>query len=88
VSSNRANTCSWHAIINGHTASAKGGSIARRAPKVVRWQPVITVKTDGTKLFLAWYDRRNDPNNSLIDVYGRWASIATDGSVGSNKWHT
>jgi hypothetical protein len=46
-----------------------------------QWMPVLAVKPDGTKLFTAWYDRRNDSNNSLIDVYGRWASIATDGSV-------
>src|SRR5712692_6802154 len=49
-----------------------------------QWMPVLAVKPDGTKLFLAWYDRRNDSNNSLIDVYGRWASIATDGSVTLN----
>ena len=43
--------------------------------------PVLAVKPDGTKLFLAWYDRRNDSNNSLIDVYGRWGSIAADGTL-------
>ena len=42
----------------------------------------MCVKPDGTKLFISWYDRRHDnPNNSLIDVYGRWATIATDGTV-------
>jgi hypothetical protein len=46
-----------------------------------QWMPVVAIKPDGTKLFIAWYDRRNDPNNSLIDVYGRWGSIATDGTV-------
>ena len=43
--------------------------------------PVLTVKPDGTKLLVTWYDRRNDPNNSVIDVYGRWGAIAVDGSV-------
>ncbi len=43
--------------------------------------PVLAVKPEGNKLFLGWYDRRNDSNNSLIDVYGRWATIATDGTV-------
>ena len=43
--------------------------------------PVVAVKPDGTKLFIAWYDRRNDANNSLIDVYGRWGTIAADGTV-------
>lgn len=42
---------------------------------------MLAVKPDGTQLFMAWYDRRNDSNNSLIDVYGRWATIATDGTV-------
>ncbi|MBI2946003.1 MAG: VCBS repeat-containing protein [Verrucomicrobia bacterium] len=46
-----------------------------------QWMPVLAVKDDGTKLFVAWYDRRNDSNNSLIDVYGRWATIAADGTV-------
>jgi hypothetical protein len=46
-----------------------------------QWMPVLAVKPDGTQLFIAWYDRRNDPNNSLIDLYGRWGTIATDGSV-------
>jgi hypothetical protein len=30
---------------------------------------------------MAWYDRRGDTNNSLIDVYGRFGTIATDGAV-------
>ncbi|MBI2946005.1 MAG: exo-alpha-sialidase [Verrucomicrobia bacterium] len=46
-----------------------------------QWMPVLAVKDDGTKLFLAWYDRRQDSNNSLMDVYGRWGTIATDGTV-------
>ena len=33
------------------------------------------------RLFAAWYDRRNDPNNSLIDLDGRWGTIESDGSV-------
>jgi hypothetical protein len=43
--------------------------------------PVITIKPDGTRLFFAWYDRRNDANNSLIDVYGRWATIAINDTM-------
>jgi len=46
-----------------------------------QWMPVLAVRPDGTKLLVAWYDRRNDTNNSSIDVYGRWATIATDGTV-------
>src|SRR5438093_11273946 len=39
------------------------------------------VKPDGKQLFVAWYDRRNDTNNSLIDVYGRWGTVASNGDV-------
>ena len=46
-----------------------------------QWMPVLAVKPDGTQLFMAWYDRRNDTNNSLIDMYGRFGSIATNGDV-------
>ena len=44
-------------------------------------QPAITVKPDGAKLFMGWYDRPSDTNNSLIDVYGRWGTIASNGDV-------
>ncbi len=43
--------------------------------------PVLAVKPDGTRLFVAWYDRRDDPNNSSIHVYGRFATIASNGDV-------
>jgi hypothetical protein len=46
-----------------------------------QWMPVMCVKPDGTKLLIAWYDRRNDSGNSMIDFYGRWGTIATDGTV-------
>jgi hypothetical protein len=41
-----------------------------------QWQPVITVKPDGTAVFIAWYDRRNDPiDNSLMETWGVIASL-------------
>jgi hypothetical protein len=43
--------------------------------------PVLGGKPEGTQLLAAWYDRRNDTNNSLIEYYGRWGSIATNGNV-------
>ena len=46
-----------------------------------QWMPVLAVKPDGTQLFMAWYDRRNDPNNGLMEVFGRWATLETNGSV-------
>jgi hypothetical protein len=40
------------------------------------WQPVMTVKPDGSQLFLAWYDRRTDTaSNSLIQIYGSFANV-------------
>jgi hypothetical protein len=46
-----------------------------------QWMPVMCIKPDGSRLSIAWYERRDDPNNSLIHVYGRWATLGTDGSV-------
>lgn len=46
-----------------------------------QWMPVLAVKPDGTKLFMGWYDRRTDTNNGLMEVYGRWGSIGTNGTV-------
>ena len=46
-----------------------------------QWQPVITVKPDGTRLFVAWYDRRKDTNNnSLIEAYGCFANLPITGA--------
>ncbi len=39
------------------------------------WQPVIAINPAGTRLFISWYDRSDDPANSAIDVYGRNAAI-------------
>ena len=47
-----------------------------------QWMPVMCLKPDGNQMFFAWYDRRLDlASNSLIDVYGRFATIETDGSL-------
>jgi len=46
-----------------------------------QWMPVLAVEPDGTQLFVAWYDRRGDTNNSLMDLYGRFGTIATNGVV-------
>jgi hypothetical protein len=45
-----------------------------------QWQPTLAVSPDGTKLFSSWYDRRLDPANSLIDVFGVIADIS-DGTI-------
>ena len=46
-----------------------------------QWMPVFAVKPDGTQLFLAWYDRRHDTNNSLIELIGRFGTIGTNAIV-------
>ncbi|MEW6730891.1 MAG: hypothetical protein AB1489_06115, partial [Acidobacteriota bacterium] len=43
---------------------------------VQSYQPVIAVRPDGSGLFIGFYDRRRDPNNMLIDVYGAIGSIS------------
>ena len=50
-----------------------------------QWMPVLAVKPDGTQLFMAWYDRRNDTNNSVMDLYGSFATIQTNGTVVFNS---
>ena len=46
-----------------------------------RWEPTLTVKPDGTKLFTAWYDRRADPgSNFLIQTYGVFANLPITGT--------
>ncbi|MCL4179158.1 MAG: glycoside hydrolase [Verrucomicrobia bacterium] len=47
-----------------------------------QWMPIVTVRPNGNQLFIAWCDRRGDvAQNSLIDLYGRFGTIATDGTV-------
>jgi hypothetical protein len=51
------------------------------SPTNDQWQPAITVKPDGTKLFVAWYDRRNaGTNNLLIQTYGTFATLPITGT--------
>lgn len=47
-----------------------------------QWQTALAVKPDGTQLFIAWYDRRNDPTNqSLIETYGVFSSLPITNSA-------
>ena len=42
-----------------------------------QWQPSIAITPDGTRLGIAWYDRRLDPtNNALIDYFGVTAALS------------
>ena len=73
----------WTATTNGGTSwTTNALRVNTDSTTNDQWMPVLAVKPDGTKLLLAWYDRRHDTNtNSLIDFYGRWGTIATNGTV-------
>jgi hypothetical protein len=45
-----------------------------------QWQPMLAVMPNGQNLFISFYDRRLDPANSLIDVFGTIGRIS-DGVV-------
>ena len=49
------------------------------------WMPVLTMKPDGTQLFMAWYDRRNDTNNFRITTTSFPSVFA--GTLSSNTNH-
>jgi hypothetical protein len=66
---------------NGETNWTNPQRVNTDATTNDQWMPVLCVKPDGTQLFMAWYDRRSDTNNSLIDFYGCFGTIATNGSV-------
>jgi len=41
-----------------------------------QWQPTLAVMPNGEHLFISFYDRRLDPSNSLIDVFGAIGDIS------------
>jgi hypothetical protein len=41
-----------------------------------QWQPALAVTPSGSALAIFWYDRRQDPNNGMIDRYGAIATIS------------
>jgi hypothetical protein len=65
------------------TESTDGGSTWSAPVKVNddatttdQWQPGLAVTPDGTHVGVFWYDRRNDPANSLIDRYGAIGTVS------------
>src|SRR5262249_8215095 len=44
------------------------------------WQPSLAISPDGSRIGVFWYDRRLDPNNTLIDRFGA-IGIVGDGTV-------
>jgi hypothetical protein len=45
-----------------------------------QWQPTLAITPNGQNIFISFYDRRLDKNNSLIDVFGAIGQIA-DGVI-------
>ncbi len=41
-----------------------------------QWGPVLAVAPDGSRLFVSWYDRRNDVANSRFDLYAAVGTVA------------
>lgn len=46
-----------------------------------QFMPVVAIAPDGSRLFVSWYDRRRDPSNSRIEVFGTIGTIAPAGTV-------
>ncbi len=66
--------------------STDGGTTWQNVPVSLaqngdQWMPTIVVSPDGGWLFVTWYDRRNDPNNEKMHLYGRFGSIDAQGAV-------
>jgi hypothetical protein len=62
----------WHRCVDATNAPCTGGStqqidIGNSAND--GWQPAIAVDQSTGKVSVAWYDRRDDPNNLLYRVY-------------------
>src|SRR5262249_14527751 len=74
------------------TQSTNGGSTWSSPSKLNddkghndQWQPAIAVTPDGSHVFVAWYDRRLDRKNLLIDRFGVIGSISGSSiSFGAN----
>jgi hypothetical protein len=42
-----------------------------------QFSPTIAISPDGSHLFVGWYDRRRDPDNWMIEYWGRVAKLAS-----------
>jgi hypothetical protein len=69
------------------TRSADGGATWTAPVKVNddatsndQWFGAIAISPDGNSLFVSWYDRRNDPANSLIERFGTLGTIGAGGA--------
>jgi subtilisin-like proprotein convertase family protein len=64
---------------NGGTTWAPRTRVNSDSTATDQWQPVIAMASDGSGVFVSWYDRRG--NGTAIDVYGTDGTICADGSV-------
>jgi hypothetical protein len=70
------------------TASTDGGTTWGASVKVNddatthdQFMPTIAITPNGQNLYITWYDRRDDPANSLIERFGTLGSISGGGAV-------
>lgn len=49
-----------------------------------QWQPGLAITPDGSHLGVFWYDRRNDPADSLIERYGVIGVVGSSVTFGAN----
>ena len=46
-----------------------------------QFMPTVAITPNGKALYITWYDRRDDPANSLIERFGALGSIGVSGTV-------
>jgi hypothetical protein len=70
------------------TSSTDGGTTWSASVKVNddatthdQFMPTVAITPNGQNLFVTWYDRRNDPFNSLIERFGTLGSVGAGGTV-------
>jgi hypothetical protein len=70
------------------TTSTDGGSTWGTSVKVNddatthdQFMPTVAITPNGQALYVTWYDRRNDPANSLIERFGALGAVAAGGAV-------
>ena len=70
------------------SGSTDGGATWTAAVKVNddattndQFMPTVAITPNGQNLYVTWYDRRNDPANSLIERFGALGTIGAGGAV-------
>jgi hypothetical protein len=70
------------------TSSTDGGATWGTSAKVNddatthdQFMPTVAITPNGQNLYITWYDRRNDPANSLIERFGTLGNIGVNGAV-------